>query len=398
MDLAIIPRFHRPLRREGTADPLEARLAGVIAASALRLLDPDRIDALAEDLRVIERRRVHHMGLVVCGLILSALERSTDTEGRWLDAQRTYETLGGPPAGKTAFRRQVRKALPVLQELLRRRLRQLATEAPTVELGGRLRDFANVLIPDGCAFKLASALSGIYPGTGQDSELKLHAVYNVGLRTATTIGVSAGSVHDSDGFHPESWQAGALYLWDLGYNSYARFIDAVRAGAHVLQRFKDGANPIVLASYGPTGGRREIIADDGSRVTLNDACRYGWVHRQSVLDLDVEINDGGRKIIARLVCVPFGGVDRFYLTTLPRDVFSPHDVAEIYRLRWEVELFFRNWKGAVRLDEVHRLKHRDSLLVAVTSSLLAAVFARDITAGLERLVAEDTARQNAFFP
>ena len=117
-----------------------------------------------------------------------------------------------------------------------------------------------------------------------------------------------------------------------------------------------------------------------------------------MLDLDVEINDGGRKIVARLVCVPFGGVDRFYLTTLPRDVFSPHDVAEIYRLRWEVELFFRNWKGAVRLDEVHRLKHRDSLLVAVTSSLLAAVFARDITAGLERLAAEDTARQNAFFP
>ncbi|MGH9733028.1 MAG: transposase [Candidatus Acidiferrales bacterium] len=29
------------------------------------------------------------------------------------------------------------------------------------------------------------------------------------------------------------------------------------------------------------------------------------------------------------------------MTTLPRTSFSPHDVAELYRVRWEVELFFK---------------------------------------------------------
>jgi hypothetical protein len=73
---------------------------------------------------------VHHIGLVACSLILSALERSTDTEGRWLDAQRTYEALGGPDAGETSSRNQARRSLVVPQELLGRRIRQLAAAAP----------------------------------------------------------------------------------------------------------------------------------------------------------------------------------------------------------------------------------------------------------------------------
>lgn len=245
-----------------------------------------------------------------------------------------------------------------------------------------------MLIPDGCAFKLANALSGVYRGTGQAAELKLHAVYSVRAGTAISIETSAGSVHDSDGFWPKRWEPGALYIWDLGYNSHERFIDAVQAGAIVLQRLKDGANPIALASYGPTGCRRELRSDDGGPLRLHDACQWG-VHRQRVLDLDVEITDAtGRKVVARVVCVPFDGQDRYYLTTLPREVFTPHDVAELYRVRWEVELFFRNWKGAVRLDQVRRLSDPKSLEVAVSASMLAALLSRDISAGLDRISAE----------
>ena len=42
--------------------------------------------ARAEDLRLKERDRVHHIGLVVDALVLSALQRSSDTNGRLLDA------------------------------------------------------------------------------------------------------------------------------------------------------------------------------------------------------------------------------------------------------------------------------------------------------------------------
>jgi hypothetical protein len=378
-------------RSELATDPLRDRLAKVVEDSALSLLDPRRIQAMAEDLGVVKLRRVHHLGLLVTSLVLSALERQTDTSGRWLDAQQVYKQLGGPNAGKTSFRNRTRQSVPLLQEMLDREMKKLIDQTDDFELRGRLAAFANVLIPDGCAFKLASVLSGYYPGTGNPAELKLHAVYNVKTGMAT-VAETAGRVHDNNGFAPTVWEKGGLYIWDLGYNDNERFIDAVNAEAIPLQRLKSGANPIALAWYDEEG--RHPIADaDGKPMRLNEAAQFA-VPATGPFDLDVELCDAtGRSIVARVVCIPYGEEngqeqDRYYLTALPRDLFTVFDVAEIYRLRWEVELFFRNWHGALRMDDVHRLKHPVSVRAHVLSSLLAATLARDIHAGLSRLSAD----------
>lgn len=398
MELAVIPPLRHTFRPETSPNPIRELLAAAVEQTALEMLDPERILALAEDMRISQRKRVHHAGLVIDSLILSALQRSTDTEGRWLDAQRTYEMLGGVRSGKTSFRNQVRKLRPVMHRLLRRRLSALVAQAKDEQLRGRLAYFRDVLIPDGCAFKIAKALSGLYPGTGTEAELKLHAVYSVGGGGCVSVERSAGSVHDSDGLDPARWEAGALYIWDLGYNSYERVVEAVRADAHVLQRLKRGANPIVLASYGPSGARRELRNDDGKLMRLEQACAFGYVHAQRLLDLDVQLEADGHSVVLRVVCVPFGGEDRYYLTTLPRSVFTPHDVAELYRVRWEVERFFRGWRGALRLDEVRRLANADSLDAAVTASLLAAALAHDLTQIVNDLAEHQAVREAAAFP
>jgi putative transposase len=385
-ELFVVPPLRRALRSEQALDPLREQLAAVVERSAVEMLDPDVIAAQAEDMRLVERQRVHHAGLLIDALILSALQRSTDTQGRWLDAQRTYESIGGARSGKTSFRNNVRKLVPLMNRMLRRRLKKLAERTPDTELRGRLMHFADVLVPDGCAFKLAASLSGVYAGTGTDAELKLHAVHSVRAGGAVSVEPSAGSTHDSDGFWPERWEKGALYLWDLGFESKERFIDATLAEAHVLQRLKSSSNPVVLASYGPTGHGRPVVDDLGQALRLEEACASGALHAQHVLDLDVRIRDAnGRSIVARVVCVPFGGEDRYYLTTLPRAIFTPHDIAELYRVRWEVERMFRGWRGALRLDEVIRLSHPKSIIAAVTASLLAATLAQDITRELNAL-------------
>jgi putative transposase len=399
MELAVVPPLRRSLRPEKTPDPLRDQLANLIETSAVELLDPERLAARAEDLRIKERDRVHHVGLVVDALVLSALQRSTDTDGRWLDARRTYEAIGGARSGKTSFRNNVHQVVPLMRDVLRRRLVAMQAATGDVEMRGRLKAFSDVLIPDGCAFKVAAALSNIYAGTSQPAELKLHAVYSVRAGGATSVKMAPGSEHDSDGFWPKAWEKNALYLWDLGFVSNERFIDAVQGGAHVVQRLKDGMNPVVLASHGPGGTRRELFDETGKRLRLQEACAFGHVHKQAVLDLDVEITDDKRRTVAaRVVCVPFGGEDRYYLATLPREIFTPHDVAELYRIRWEVELFFRGWRGAMRLDEVRRLAHPASLEAAVLASLLAAAMSQEITMGLKHLAAAQAAQQAALSP
>ena len=398
MQLAIVPPLRRSLRPEKALDPLRDRLAGLIETSALDLLDPERLAARAEDLRLKERDRVHHVGLIVDALVLSAMQRSTDTDGRLLDARRTYEAIGGKRSGKTSFRNNVHKVVPLMQDALRRRLVMMRDATQDVPLRGRLQAFSDVLIPDGCAFKVASALSNVYTGTSQPAELKLHAVYCLRAGGCTSVEMAPGSEHDSDGFWPEQWIENALYVWDLGYVSNERFLDAVQGGAHVLQRLKSRMNPVVLASYSKTGACREPFGETGQRLRLEEACAFGHVHQQHVLDLDVVVTDGKRSTRARVVCVPFGGEDRYYLTTLPRSLFTPYDVAELYRIRWEVELFFRGWRGALRLDEVRRLEHPRSLEALVLASLLAAVMAQQISTGLDQLARTHAAHEAATSP
>ncbi len=398
MELAIVAPLRRSLRPERALDPLRDRLAELIETSALELLDPERLAARAEDLRLKERNRVHHVGLVVDALVLSAMQRSTDTDGRLLDARRTYEAIGGTRSGKTSFRNNVHKVVPLMHDVLRRRLAMMREATPDVEMRGRLKAFSDVLIPDGCAFKVASALSNVYSGTSQPAELKLHAVYCLRAGGCTSVTMAPGSEHDSDGFWPEQWVENALYLWDLGYVSNERFLDAVQAGAHVLQRLKSGMNPVVLASYSKAGACREPFDETGQRLRLQEACAFGHVHQRHVLDLDVVITDGRRSTRTRVVCVPFGGEDRYYLTTLPRALFTPYDAAELYRIRWEVELFFRGWRGALRLDEVRRLEHQRSLEALVLASLLAAVMAQQISTGLAQLALAQAAQEAASSP
>jgi hypothetical protein len=390
------PRLLRPPPAHVVEDPIIARVRDLLSSSLGEWLDPDKLLAMAEDLRSVERLRVHHAGLVAVALVLSSMQHGADTQGRWLDAQAIYERLGGTPSGATSFRNAARKTRRMLATLLQRRYAHLAKDNPA--LRGRLRRFADVLIPDGCAFKIAAALAHQYPGTGTAAEFKLHAVHSLRAGGVRDLSVSAGSVHDNDGFWP-TWVKGALYLWDLGFNDYGRFIQAHRAGSFVLQRLKDGANPLLLKSWVSPNAGVSVLSEKGRPMRLNHALAQGEGAGQATLDLDVLLTDSeAGDLIARVVCVPYNGQDRYYLTNLPRDVFGAVEIAEMYRIRWEIELFFRDLKGALRLDEVRRMKNPESLLVMVLASLLAATLGQELLPALNDLPESEPTPQSPSTP
>lgn len=228
----------------------------------------------------------------------------------------------------SSFRSAVRKMQPVLVELLQRRMKQLTESTDGYELRGRLAEFTDVIIPDGCAFKLASVLSGVYPGTGNPSELKLHAVYSVKTGMASTTAAAGRRARQ------RRLLAGVGARRTLHLGPRLQRHDSLHrrrcAGASAPQ---STGNPKVLARYDADGTRHT----EDMPMPLNRGC-------------ELYAPPTGRET-ARVVCVPYEGEDRYYLTTLPRDIFTPSDCAELYRVRWEVEHFFRNWHGALRMDD-----------------------------------------------
>lgn len=378
MELYVPPKFWRPSPRLVSESAIAEPLRTLLASSWGSFLDPDRLQALAEDLGCAQRQRELHSGILTIALIFTALQQGADTQGRWLDAHALCQRLGGGSVKPSALGEKIRALEPVFQVVLRRRVLQLAEQRST--LRGRLADFADVLVPDGCAFKIAAALAGVSPGTSNPAEFKLHAVYSVGANGLVAAATSAGTTHDNDGFKPDTWVREALYIWDLGYQDYDRFVDAVRRGAIPLQRLKDKANPVVLAWFDADGTRHALVDEKGDPLRLEAACAASLLPQDGALDLDVLIRDGQRReITARVVCVPFEGEDRWYLTTLPRTRFTAHDVAELYRMRWEVELFFRTLRGAARLDDVRRMRNSASVNVAILSSMIAATLGQELT-------------------
>lgn len=378
MELYVPPKFWRPSPRAVPEGALAEPLRALLAESWGSFLDPDRLQALAEDLGCAQRHRALHAGMLTIAVILAALQQGPDTQGRWLDAHALCERLGGGSVKPSALGEKIRALEPVFRILLHRRVVQLAAQRSA--LRGRLKDFADVLIPDGCAFKIAAALAGVSPGTSSPAEFKLHAVYSLRANGLVGAASSAGVVHDNDGFKPDTWVRDALYIWDLGYQDYDRFVDAVKQGAVPLQRLKDKANPVVLAWYDADGVRHPLVDHAGGPLRLEAACMTSLLPQDGVLDLDVCLRDARRReITARVVCVPFEGEDRWYLTTLPRTRFTTHDVAELYRLRWEVELFFRTLRGAARLDDVRRMRNPAAVNVAILSSMIAATLGQELT-------------------
>src|SRR5262249_20761892 len=75
------------------------------------------------------------------------------------------------------------------------------------------------------------------------------------------------------------------------------------------------------------------------------------------------------------------GLQRSYLTNLPAALWSPAAVRELYRLRWQVELVFKELKQDLSLEAVPT-KDRHAAQVFLWASLLALVVSRNLVDSL----------------
>lgn len=138
---------------------------------------------------------------------------------------------------------------------------------------------------------------------------------------------------------PESLR-GKLLLADRGYFDVAYVNQVAACGGHVLQRVQQ-ANPIVEVTR--INGRRVPVLDGVELVALLSAAR------DAALDLDVL---WPRKQI-RLRIVSFSPPDAetrtTLITSLPRSQFSAAQLGQLYRLRWQIEILFKELKSFARL-------------------------------------------------
>jgi len=153
------------------------------------------------------------------------------------------------------------------------------------------------------------------------SAVKLHTLLDVRGSIPTNVYVTGGQVHDVNLLDQLLLEVGAFYLMDRGYVDFARLYVFTQACAFFITRAKKNLQ-FYLRTSRPVDRSTGVRCDQTIRLTgIRTASYYP---------------DALRRIVY------FDAETASRLTFLTNN-FSllPLTIAELYRLRWQVELFFR---------------------------------------------------------
>src|SRR6195256_5000283 len=160
--------------------------------------------------------------------------------------------------------------------------------------------------------------------------VKIHTLLDLHGNIPTFIRIPDGKVHDVnilDEFFPE---AGAFYVMDRGYIDFERLFVFVLCSAFFVVRTKE--NVLLQRRYShPVDKTTGVRSDRTVILTAIDSAKAypDFLRRVSYLDVET------RKRFQFLT-------NNFTLPALT--------IAQIYKSRWQVELFFESWTWCTPLD------------------------------------------------
>jgi len=219
--------------------------------------------------------------------------------------------------------------------------------AAGLELSGPLGRFADVRIYDGTCQRVPPRGRDALPGCS-NGKAGTKWVFGYSIKTGLLEHglCDAETASETPLWHQlvPTFTSGVLYLFDLGFFERALFASAKAAGAHVLMRLKSTAKVKVVA-YMSENGFAPLPGWSLSYFLSSVSRRRG-----TVFDLDVTWGKGKDMLSLRLVGYAHKATAiRWYLTTVPRSMLTAQQVIQSYRLRWLIELLFRELKQSADL-------------------------------------------------
>jgi hypothetical protein len=188
------------------------------------------------------------------------------------------------------------------------------------------------------------------------SAVKLHTLLDVRGSIPTNVYVTGGQVHDVNLLDEVLLEPGAFYLLDRGYVDFARLYLFTQACAFFVTRAKKNLQ-FYLRNSRPVDRSSGLRCDQSIRLTgIRTAKRYPDTLRRIVY-FDAEKQ-------SRLI----------FLTNNFRLV--PRIIAQLYRVRWQVELFFRWIKQHLRIKAFYGTSEnavKTQVWVALSAYVLVAI-------------------------
>ena len=267
--------------------------------------------------------------------------------GAIADIHRAFNALCGRHVQYKPFHNQLSKPgfATFVRLMLSRLLNELACDVLRFSAHSPFAGFEHIRIQDGTSFALKSALSDVFPGrftTISPAAVELHVDLDLMSEMVNRVVLSADSAAERQ-FLPEPHEvAGGLLLGDRGYYGMPYLSTVDQAGGFFIVRGKSDINPLILEAIGPDGREVKAFRNQRLKAVKSRLSKY------DCLDMTVRFNTRPGTFECRLVIHPNlceEGMPRYLVTNLDRESFTPEQVSDGYRLRWQVELLFKEWKS-----------------------------------------------------
>jgi uncharacterized protein DUF4372/DDE family transposase len=186
--------------------------------------------------------------------------------------------------------------------------------------------------------------------------VKLHTLLDLRGSIPTVVIVTGGQIHEVNILDQLVWEPGAIYLMDRGYLDFSRLYRIHQSGAFFVTRAKKRFDCQRLYSH-PVDKTTGLHCDQ--TVTLNNPIpKRGYPERLR----RIRYSDAASQ--KRLVFL----TNNFLLSALT--------IAELYRCRWQVELFFRWIKQHLRIKAFYGTSEnavRTQVWIAISVYVLVAI-------------------------
>jgi hypothetical protein len=186
---------------------------------------------------------------------------------------------------------------------------------------------------------------------------KAHVIYDADAERPIYAAVTAAKVNDITVAQTMPIEAGATYVFDLGYYDYAWWAKLDAAGCRIVTRFKSNTPLAVTA---------ELDLPEGSDI-LSD--RIGLLPRRQARSRKNPFSDPVREVRVK---TDTGKVLRILCNDLDA---TAQEIADLYKRRWAIELFFRWVKQTLKIR--HFLGNNENAVrIQVAVALIAYLLLR----------------------
>src|SRR5208282_439409 len=196
-------------------------------------------------------------------------------------------------------------------------------------LGRRIAEA--VYLIDSTGFRLSSLSADWAQFSTGVSGAKLHIVYNPDSARPSFAEVTPAHINDITVAKTLPIKPGATYVFDLAYYDYGWWAKLDDAGCRIVTRLKVNT-PLAVVVENPVPERSLILSDRIGHLPASQARSRRNPFQNPVRELRVRTETG--KI----------------LRILTNDLDAPADeIAELYKRRWQIELFFRWVKHSLKI-------------------------------------------------